>query len=210
VFYIRFVLKPTGTMIGLKFARAFAEQISIPAMACFYACLVLLLMQSEAWRAWLRPFGAVGRMALTNYLVQSLFFPWCYRLTHTFGKVGPAMGLIPTFLFFAAQILISVWWLERHQFGPAEWALAIAHLRKMAIDAQTFAILMPHPWLIPLPGPDKHSYPIDAWSAKCFSHVSLIRVGHQVVPEKRAYDWRKTCKTFSLGSPLFVRGCEPS
>jgi uncharacterized protein len=121
VFYIRFVLKPTGTMIGLKFARAFAEQISIPAMACFYACLVLLLMQSEAWRAWLRPFGAVGRMALTNYLVQSLFFTWCYRLTHTFGKVGPAIGLIPTFLFFAAQILISVWWLERHQFGPAEW-----------------------------------------------------------------------------------------
>jgi uncharacterized protein len=120
-FFIRFVLRPTQTMVGLKFAQLFAEQISIPAMACFYACLVLLLMQSEAWRRRLRPFGAVGRMALTNYLMQSLFFTWFYRLTHTFGKVGPAMGLIPTFLFFAAQIVFSVWWLERNQFGPAEW-----------------------------------------------------------------------------------------
>ena len=119
--FIHFVIKPTSTMVGLKFARMFAEQISIPAMACFYACVVLLLMQSEAWSARLRPFGAVGRMALTNYLVQSLFFTWFYRLTHTFGKVGPAVGLIPTFLFFAAQIVFSVWWLERYQFGPAEW-----------------------------------------------------------------------------------------
>jgi len=57
-FFIRFVLKPTTTMVGLKFVRTIAEQISIPAMACFYACLVLLLMQSEVWRARLRPFGA--------------------------------------------------------------------------------------------------------------------------------------------------------
>lgn len=55
-------------------------------------------------------------------LPQSLFFVWFFRLTHTFGSVGPALGLVPTVIFFALQIWFSVWWLRRFQFGPAEWA----------------------------------------------------------------------------------------
>ncbi len=103
------------------FSIAIAEQISYPAIACFYACGLLLLMQWEVWVDRFRPFAAVGRMALTNYLVQSLFFTWFFRLTHLFGKVGPAMGLIPSVVFFALQILFSVWWLKRFNYGPMEW-----------------------------------------------------------------------------------------
>jgi uncharacterized protein len=91
------------------------------ALASFYAGGVLMLAQIPKWRARLNPFGAVGRMALTNYLVQSLFFTWFFRLTHTFGSVGPAWGLVPTVIFFAIQIWFSVWWLKHYQFGPAEW-----------------------------------------------------------------------------------------
>ncbi|MEP6534234.1 MAG: DUF418 domain-containing protein [Bryobacteraceae bacterium] len=90
--------------------------------AAFYAGAVLMLAQIPKWRAWLTPFGAVGQMALTNYLTQSIFFVAFYRLTHTFGSVGPALGLVPTVIFFAIQIWFSVWWLQRFQFGPAEWA----------------------------------------------------------------------------------------
>ena len=91
-------------------------------LAAFYAGGVLMLAQIPAWRTGLTPLAAVGRMALTNYLAQSLFFVWFFRLTHTFGAVGPAWGLVPTVVFFALQIGFSVWWLRRYQFGPVEWA----------------------------------------------------------------------------------------
>jgi len=69
------------------------------------------------------PFAAVGRMALTNYLLESvlctLFF-YNYT-TGLYGRVGPAMALIPTVVLFAAQIVFSNWWLKRYRFGPMEW-----------------------------------------------------------------------------------------
>jgi uncharacterized protein len=121
VFLMRYGVKPQHEFTFEPFAIAIAEQISYPAIACFYACGLVLLMQWEVWVERFRPFAAVGRMALTNYLIQSLVFTWFFRLTHLFGKVGPAMSLIPSVLFFGLQILFSVWWLNRFHFGPMEW-----------------------------------------------------------------------------------------
>ena len=114
-----------GTSIRLgswPFALGALAFVTAPvALAAFYAGGVLMLAQIPTWRNRLAPFGAVGQMALTNYLAQSLFFAWFFRLTHTFGSVGPALGLLPTVIFFALQIWFSVWWLNRFQFGPVEW-----------------------------------------------------------------------------------------
>jgi uncharacterized protein len=96
-------------------------QIGVPAMAAFYGSSVLLLVLNDRWQARLSPFGALGRMALTNYLVQSIVLHNFFWLTGLYGRVGPAIGLIPTFVLYAAQVKFSVWWLERYQFGPAEW-----------------------------------------------------------------------------------------
>jgi uncharacterized protein len=60
-------------------------------------------------------------MALTNYLTHSIVLANFFWLTGLYGGVGPALGLIPTFLVYAAQVKLSVWWLERYRFGPAEW-----------------------------------------------------------------------------------------
>jgi uncharacterized protein len=60
-------------------------------------------------------------MALTNYLLQSLICTWFFHWTKLYGKVGPAMGLIPTVVLFAIQIPVSVWWLRHYEFGPMEW-----------------------------------------------------------------------------------------
>lgn len=69
---------------------------------------------------WLAP---AGRMALTNYLVQSLVW--------TLVFYGYGLGLweqVPRWAhpllvigFFALQVLASRWWLARFRFGPAEW-----------------------------------------------------------------------------------------
>lgn len=90
-------------------------------MAAFYASSLFLLSQRNAWQQWLAPLGAVGRMALTNYLLQSvLLVPVCIAL-NLFDRVTPTLGLLMALGVWALQVPGSVWWLKRFQFGPAEW-----------------------------------------------------------------------------------------
>ena len=70
---------------------------------------------------WLAP---AGRMALTNYLLQSLI---CMFVFYGFGlglygQVGTAAASGIALLVFAIQVPLSRWWLGRYQYGPAEWA----------------------------------------------------------------------------------------
>jgi uncharacterized protein len=84
---------------------------------------VVLVVKSGALEALVDRFAAVGRLALSNYLVQSLV------MTSLFYGYG--LGLyaeVPRILqqgFVAAliglQLLISPWWLAHFRFGPAEW-----------------------------------------------------------------------------------------
>lgn len=92
-------------------------------LALGYGAGLVVLCQSEAWKRRLAGFGAVGQMALTNYLAQSLVY--------MFGLYGFGLGLLPyagdtfcmlvAFGFFALQVVFSRWWLARYRFGPAEW-----------------------------------------------------------------------------------------
>ena len=88
-----------------------------------YVSGLALIFLNEDRRRFLIPFAAVGRTALTNYLLQSvlctLFF--YHYTTGLFGRVGPAIGLIPTVILYGAQVVASNWWLQRYRFGPMEW-----------------------------------------------------------------------------------------
>jgi uncharacterized protein len=88
-----------------------------------YVSGLALLFMHEDWRRRLSPFAAVGRMALTDYLMQSvvctLFF--YHYTTGLYGRIGPAIGLIPTVILYGAQVVFSNWWLKRYRFGPMEW-----------------------------------------------------------------------------------------
>jgi uncharacterized protein len=117
---IHFAIKPHGPS-WWSIPLAICGQISLPAIAAFYACSVALLLQSETWRRRLTPFGAVGRTALTNYLLQSLIFTWFFHLTKLFGTAGPAFDVIPAIVLFSIQVPVSVWWLKHYRFGPVEW-----------------------------------------------------------------------------------------
>ena len=88
-----------------------------------YIAIFLLLFQSPTWQRWTSSLIAVGRMALTNYLLQTLI---AIILFYGVGLgIGPRFGLIGTLPFFAAifglQIVFSQWWLNRFYFGPVEW-----------------------------------------------------------------------------------------
>lgn len=64
-----------------------------------------------------------GRMALTNYLLQSVFWTWMLygHGLGLWGQVPRSAQLVLAIAFFALQVLASRWWLERFRFGPAEW-----------------------------------------------------------------------------------------
>jgi uncharacterized protein len=93
-------------------------------MAAAYVSAITLLFQRETWRRRLSVFAPVGRMALSNYLLQSVIGAlvfYGYGLGLMSRKLGSAALLGVTLAIFALQILLSRLWLSRFRFGPAEW-----------------------------------------------------------------------------------------
>ncbi len=95
-----------------------------PALGATYVCLLLLALQRAADGAsLLQHLAPVGRMALTNYLMQSvvaaLFF-YGYGLGN-FGRFGVGAAFGMTIAFFAFQMVLSRLWLSRFSYGPMEW-----------------------------------------------------------------------------------------
>ena len=92
-------------------------------LAFGYIAAVTLLVERPAWRRVLGTFAPVGRMALTNYLSQTVL---CLLVFYGYGgglvgEVSPAPAFLIALLVFGAQMLWSPWWLARFRFGPAEW-----------------------------------------------------------------------------------------
>ncbi len=104
--------------------HAAAWLVHAPAGSLFYvSAIATLLALRPKWISRLAPLGSLGRMALTNYLLQSVvgtFLYYGYGLgLHT--RVGKFSGLLLAMTVFALQIALSHWWLRRYQFGPCEW-----------------------------------------------------------------------------------------
>lgn len=97
--------------------------LSAHILSAGYVTGLALLFLNERYRERLRVFAAVGRMALTDYLMQSLLMTlfFYHYTTGLYGRVGPAMGIGITVVFFAAQVWFSNVWLKHFRFGPMEW-----------------------------------------------------------------------------------------
>jgi uncharacterized protein len=71
-----------------------------------------------------RPLAAVGRLALTNYLLQTVI---CTTLFYghglgLFGHVERFWQVGIVLAVWVVEVLFSVWWLRYFDFGPVEWA----------------------------------------------------------------------------------------
>lgn len=94
-----------------------------PALSLSYVGGVVMLYRNPAMARLLAPFAAVGRLALTNYLIHSIvmttiFYGYGLGLL---GSVGVAEGVFIGILLYALQVPFSRWWLKRFRFGPFEW-----------------------------------------------------------------------------------------
>ncbi|MEL1250640.1 DUF418 domain-containing protein [Aurantiacibacter gilvus] len=99
--------------------------VGVPILDLGYAAGLILLFHSSRFGVLARVFGPVGRMALTNYLVQGVFIGLVLYGFHgglaLAGMIEPKVVLGLCFGFYALQTVFSHWWLGRYRFGPMEW-----------------------------------------------------------------------------------------
>ncbi|NWJ39816.1 MAG: DUF418 domain-containing protein [Geothrix sp.] len=94
---------------------------NLPACLGYVGALVLMLHSDTAFSK-IRILAPVGRMALTNYLMQSVIST-TFFFGHGFGRwgMGRAWQVVFVAMVFSLQIAWSHWWLGRFRFGPMEW-----------------------------------------------------------------------------------------
>jgi uncharacterized protein len=113
------VIPPSPAGIAGVVAYAFG----VPALALFFIALVATLWQKAAWREALAFLAPVGRMALTNYLLQTvicvlIFYGYGFG---QFGRFGARAATLIALAIFLFQVLMSAMWLKYFSYGPMEW-----------------------------------------------------------------------------------------
>ncbi|AIF42741.1 DUF418 domain-containing protein [Virgibacillus sp. SK37] len=109
-----------GNPLWFSYAQ---DNIGGAASAVFYVSTITLLAGYSTGSRLIQPFVYVGRMALTNYILQSivsfiLFYGIGFGL---YGKTVPILHIGMVLCLFTLQILGSKWWLTKYNFGPLEW-----------------------------------------------------------------------------------------
>lgn len=110
-------------LFGGYYVRFLNFYLAGPLQSLGYVSAIVLLWQRPTGRRILAPLAAPGRMALSNYLGQTLicttlFYGYGFGL---FGQLGAAAGIALTIVIFALQVVLSNLWLKRFRFGPMEW-----------------------------------------------------------------------------------------
>lgn len=90
-----------------------------------YASVLILLVKAGALRFATEALSAVGRMAFTNYITQSLIMTTIFyggRGLGLFGQADREMLWLIVLCVWALQLVWSQLWLARFEMGPLEWA----------------------------------------------------------------------------------------
>lgn len=108
---------------GYRWLAGFLFSIYNACLTIFYISGITLLSKTIYFNRVLKPLAAMGRMALTNYLLQTVFG---LLLFYNFGlglfeQTSPAMNILFTVLVFLLQLKFSAYWLQHHKQGPVEW-----------------------------------------------------------------------------------------
>ncbi len=108
------------SIAGLAGVAAYA--VSVPALALGIAAGILLLWQGDPARL-LAIFAPVGRMAMTNYLMQTvicvlIFYGYGFQQFGIFGAVNATLTALAIIIF---QLVASSIWLKYCAYGPMEW-----------------------------------------------------------------------------------------
>ena len=92
-------------------------------MCISYITCIYKIVQTSIGKRILKYLIPMGRMALSNYLFQTIimiviFFNFGFNL---FGRIGLIQTMGIAILILAIQIIFSNIWLKHFRFGPFEW-----------------------------------------------------------------------------------------
>ena len=78
--------------------------------------------------------AAVGRMALTAYLMQSALALVAFGALRLYDRLSSTSALLVVAVIWTVLLVMCPWWLRRFQLGPAEWlwrSLTYGHLQPL-------------------------------------------------------------------------------
>jgi uncharacterized protein len=90
----------------------------------FYISLFTKLFHHRFWNRLLSLFAAIGKMALTNYILQTFFYLTFFYHWIPFSRLYAKITTTETFMIalmlFGIQLIFSRWWMSKHDQGPLE------------------------------------------------------------------------------------------
>lgn len=128
-----FIALPIGIALELVVLKTrwllelqrYMHTIATLCLSAGYVSAIILALQSKGTRRFLNSFSDVGRMALTNYVLQSFIIGFTFWGILGGASLAGKIGLTGVFMIsivgFAAIMLLSRVWLSYFAFGPLEW-----------------------------------------------------------------------------------------
>lgn len=92
-------------------------------MGIAYLALIMYWCRTGGWQLLQRILAAVGRMALSIYIMQSLICTWLfygYGLGW-YGQLSLSQLMLVVLGIWLFQGVFACWWLLRYNYGPLEW-----------------------------------------------------------------------------------------
>lgn|GEM_PF-1744715 len=87
----------------------------------FVICALVLLYRSKTkWLQKIKVLKYLGRLSLTNYLLQSLLGIFIFKVLGFYGNSSPGVDMLLAIVLTIFQIILSKYWLERFGIGPIE------------------------------------------------------------------------------------------
>ncbi|WP_328475444.1 DUF418 domain-containing protein [Actinoplanes sp. NBC_00393] len=115
------VVQSSGGFFVILAGQVLLMSLAAPVLTVGIAAGGVLLYERGPW-PWLE---SAGRLALSNYLLQSMVFSTVFYAYGggLFGRVGAATGVCLSVALFVLQLIVSRWWLGRFGTGPVERGL---------------------------------------------------------------------------------------
>jgi len=119
--------------------------LATPFVASAYVALIMLWSKTKVWVSLQQRLAAVGQMALTNYIMQTIIATTLFY-GHGFGWFGSIDRFRLLFVvwgIWSIQLVVSPLWMKRFRYGPLEWLwrslsyMAIQPIRKVNLKIES-------------------------------------------------------------------------
>lgn len=99
----------------------------------FYLWILAYIWYFTSLKKWVAPLQYPGRMALTNYLMQSVFGLVIFSSLgfQLYEQLSPPQTFLLAIGIFVLQLIYSRAWLSYFQYGPVEWIWRCFSYRKL-------------------------------------------------------------------------------